>query len=80
MNTQKEDNRDTFAEAKRVFEQLGLDQKAEFIATQTLNTVGEAISTFVDYVSGECSEIFSTSASPAESPADEKDSAEAEAA
>lgn len=75
MNTQKEDNRDTFAEAKRVFEQLGLDQKAEFIATQTLNTVAEAISTFVDYVSEECSEIFSTPASSD----DEKDSAEAEA-
>ncbi len=75
MSTQKEDNRDTFAEAKRVFGQLGLDQKVEFIATQTLNTTVEAISTFADYVSGECSEIFNTP----ESSADEKDSAEAEA-
>ncbi len=75
MSTQQEDNRDTFAEAKRVFGQLGLDQKVEFIATQTLNTTVEAISTFVDYVSEECSEIFSTP----DSSADEKDSAEAEA-
>ena len=75
MSTQKENNRDTFAEAKRVFEQLGLDQKVEFIATQTLNTAVEAVNTIVDCVSEECSEFFS---SPAPS-ADEKDSAEAEA-
>ena len=75
MSTQQEDNRDTFAEAKRVFGQLGLDQKVEFIATQTLNTTVEAISTLVDYVSEGCSEIFSTPASSA----DEKDSAETEA-
>lgn len=75
MNTKKEDNRDTFAEAKRVFEQLGLDQKVEFIATQTLNTAVEAVSTLVDCVSEECSEIFSPPASSAK----EKDSAEAEA-
>lgn len=75
MSTQKEDNRDTFAEAKRVFEQLGLDQKVEFIATQTVNTAVEAVNTFVDCVSEECSEFFSSPASSA----DEKDPAETEA-
>ena len=74
MSTNQEENHDTFAEAKRVFEQLGLDQKVEFIATQTLNTAVEAVNTFVDCVSEGCSEVFS---SPAPS-ADEKDSAEAE--
>ncbi|MDE2771765.1 MAG: hypothetical protein OXI44_11480 [Bacteroidota bacterium] len=74
MNTKQEDNRDTFAEAKRIFEQLGLDQKVEFIATQTLNTAVEAANAIVDCVSEECSEIFS---SPAQS-TDEQDSAEAE--
>lgn len=74
MNTQEEDNRDTFAEAKRIFEQLGLDQKVEFIATQTLNTAVEAVNTIVDCVSEECSNIFS---SPTAS-ADKTESAEAE--
>ena len=76
MNTKQEDNRETFAEAKRIFEQLGLDQKVEFIATQTLNTAVQAVNTFVDCVSEGCSEVFS---SPAPS-TDEQDSAEAETA
>ena len=75
MSTQKEENRDVFAEAKSIFDQLGLGQKAEFLATETLNTAIEAVNTLVDYVSEECCEVCCAPASSA----DEKDSAGAEA-
>ncbi len=71
MDTAKDTDRNQFAEAKEAFRELELDQKATFLVTQAMNTAVEAVSTLVDVVAEECTELFSTPAAASE---EEKDS------
>ena len=60
MDTTQENNRDLFAEVKDAFSCLELDQKATFLITESVNTAVEAVSTLVDVVAKECTQLFST--------------------
>ena len=60
MDTAQDTDRNQFAEAKEAFSELELDQKATFLVTQAMNTAVEAVSTLVDVVAEECTELFSS--------------------
>lgn len=77
MDTSKGTDRNQFAEAKEAFNGLELDQKATFLVTQAMKTAVEVVSTLVDVVAEECTELFSTPATASE---DEKDSSTDESA
>ena len=77
MDTAQDTDRDQFTEAKEAFSELGLDQKATFLVTQAMNTAVEAVSTLMDVVAEECTELFGTSATASE---EEKDSSADESA
>ncbi len=66
MDTAQDTDRNQFAEAKEAFSELELDQKATFLVTQAMNTAVEAVSTLVDVVAEECTELFSTPAAASE--------------
>lgn len=53
---------DHFSELKEAFGRLQLDEKVEFLVTESVSTVAEAALTLIEAVSRECSQLFGTEA------------------
>lgn len=58
MSDHQDPVNDPFAQAREAFDQLGLEQKAAFLAQETINTAVSAVRSLADAVSAECADLF----------------------
>ncbi len=70
MSDNQDPVNDPFTQAREAFTQLGLDQKAAFLAQETVNTAVGAVRCLVDVISAECADLFDSSPDAAEESAE----------
>ena len=68
MANNQDSAKDLFAQAKKAFGQLDLEQKSTFLAQELANTTVDAVRSLVDTISTECADLFNSDTSGAEKP------------